>query len=113
MADNVTVDNADLTDYSVATDDDGDGHNVQLFRELGVASVGDGRKTVTTAGTAEQFTSQACKWVEIIAEEDNTDVVVVGGSTVVAALATRRGKPLFAAQSAVFKVKNMDLLYML
>lgn len=77
----------------------------------GFGTVGDGRKTVTTAGTREQFTAQACKKVIITAETDNTNEVVIGGSTVVAAVGTRQGIPLFPAQSEIFHVNNMNLLY--
>lgn len=74
-------------------------------------STGDGRKTVTNAGTAVQFSSQACKYVIITAETDNTDVVVIGGSTVVAALATRRGFPLYPAQNIRLEITNMNQLW--
>lgn len=58
-------------------------------------SVGDGRKTVTTAGTAERLAAATkATQVVITAETDNTGIICVGGSTVVAALATRRGTPL-------------------
>jgi hypothetical protein len=75
------------------------------------STCGDGRKTVATAGTREQFSSQACKYVVITAETDNTDVVVIGGDTVVAALATRQGIPLYPAQSIILQVSNLNLLY--
>lgn len=55
-------------------------------------SIGDGRKTVASAGTSEAIASTtACKWVQLQAETDNTGVIVVGSSTVVASQATRRG----------------------
>jgi len=49
-------------------------------------SVTSDRKTVSTAGTAEQLASDtACKRVDITAEPDNSGAyVVVGGSDVVA-----------------------------
>ena len=74
-------------------------------------TVGDGRKTVTTAGTAEQFTAQACKYVIIVGLPGNTNGVVIGGSTVVAATGTRRGVVLYAEQSQRFDITNMNLLY--
>lgn len=68
------------------------GHNV--------TGLTDGRKVVASAGTAVALAaSTAAKAVEIIAETDNTGYIVVGASTVVAALATRRGKPLAAGES--------------
>lgn len=77
----------------------------------GASSIGDGTATLTTAGTAVQLSSQACSKVFIQAHESNTGTIVVGGSTVVAALAGRRGKTLFATQGDWFYVSNMNLLY--
>lgn len=58
-----------------------------------------GRQTVTTAGTAVQLstTSVPFREVTICAETDNTGLITVGGSDVVAALATRKGIPLYAS----------------
>lgn len=66
--------------------------------EHGVTGIADGRKVVTTAGTRERLVgaSTLAKYVVITAATDNTGVIVVGGATVVAALATRRGSPLNA-----------------
>ena len=71
----------------------------------------DNRKTVTTAGTAETLVSSSvpAKSVIITAETNNTGVIAVGGSSVVAALSTRRGTPLLAGDSVAFPVD--DLLY--
>lgn len=74
-------------------------------------TVGDGRKIVTAAGTAENFASQACKYVIIVGLPGNTNGVVIGGSTVVAATGTRRGVVLYAEQSQRFDVTNMNLLW--
>ena len=78
----------------------------------GFSSIGDGSLTVTTAGTRVQFSSQAAKKVFITANTGNTDVVVVGGSTVVAAAGTRRGVPLFPGSSFTIEVNNLNLLYL-
>jgi|GEM_PF-3468116 len=80
----------------------------------GYTAVGNGIKAVTTAGTRVQLsaTSVPCKRVRITALESNTGVVVVGGSTVVAALATRAGAPLFPTQFEWFNVSNLNLLYL-
>lgn len=82
-------------------------------KEGAYTAIADGRQTVTTAGTAVQLsaTSTKCKKIVITAETDNTNPVVVGGSTVVAALATRRGQPLFPAQTGIFHVDNLNKLY--
>lgn len=72
------------------------------------SEVKDGRQTVTTPGTAVALAaSTACTEVIATAETDNTDIVVIGGSTVVAALSTRRGNPLYAGDS--FAISTNDL----
>lgn len=77
-------------------------------------SVGDGRQTVTTAGTRVQLSASSvpCKKVTICAETDNTDFIVVGGATVVAALATRRGIPLNPGDTITLEVSNLNLVYL-
>lgn len=76
-------------------------------------AIGDGRKTVTAAGTAETLASStACKSVVITALSTNTGTVVVGGSTVVASLSTRRGTPLLASESIVLDVDNLSKVYL-
>ena len=72
---------------------------------------GDGRKTVSTAGTREQFTAQACKYVIIVGLPGNTNGVVIGGTTVVAATGTRQGVVLYAEQSQRFDISNMNALW--
>ncbi len=67
-----------------------------------MATLADGRKIVTTAGTRQALStaSVAVSSVTVTAETDNTGLVVVGGITsVVAALATRRGTPLSAGDT--------------
>ena len=72
-------------------------------------AIGDGRQTDDTSRT--QFSAQACTKVDITAELDNTDVVVIGGSGVVAALSTRTGTPLNAGDSYSLTIDDMDNLY--
>lgn len=79
--------------------------------------VGDGRKVVAAAGTAEALAaSTPIESVVIQAESDNTGAVVVGGSTVVAAAGTRRGVALEAGQSVRFgredKIDNLNLVFL-
>jgi hypothetical protein len=73
-----------------------------------MSALKDGRKVVATAGTAERLVSAASStvvaWVGIMAETDNTGTVTVGGSTVVAAQATRRGIPLAAGEGTSISV---------
>lgn len=74
--------------------------------------VGDGRAFVTTAGTRVALAaSTAVKEVTISAELDNTGVLVVGGATVVAALATRRGVPLYPGDSVTIATDNLNEVY--
>jgi len=78
----------------------------------GIESVGDGRKVVASAGTAEALAaSTACQKVDIQAELDNTGIIVVGGSTVVAAAGTRRGIALRAGDSYEFEIDNLADIY--
>ncbi|MBI4330423.1 MAG: hypothetical protein HY673_03975 [Chloroflexi bacterium] len=76
-------------------------------------TLNDGRKTVAAAGTAEALaaSSTPCKHVLIIAETDNTGKIVVGASTVVAALATRRGIPLDPGDAAIIESDNLTDVY--
>jgi hypothetical protein len=86
--------------------------------EDGHGSVGDGTQTVATAGTAVQLSSSSvsCKRVFVQCHKDNGDLankglVVIGGSTVVAAANGRRGHVLYPTQGDWFKVNNLNLLY--
>ena len=76
------------------------------------STVGDGRAFVTTPGTAVALAaSTAIKEVTVTAETNNTDIIVVGGSTVVAALATRRGIPLYPGDSFTIESDNLAEVY--
>lgn len=76
----------------------------------GIAS---GRKVVAAAATAETLAaSTACREVTITAELDNTGVVVLGGSAVIAALATRRGHPLNAGDSVTIPIDDLAKIYL-
>lgn len=87
---------------------------IARMRESGYSVIGDGRQTVTTAGTRVQLstTSVSCNKVLITGETDNTGTVVVGSSSVVAALATRRGTPLEAYQGIMLEVDNLNKVYL-
>ena len=128
MADNVAITSGSGT--SIATDQNGSDH-VQIMKVTygadgsftlvspsnpfpvsvtsSNATMTDGRKVVTTAGTRVALASStACKEVVITAELDNTGVVAVGAAaTVVAALATRTGVPLNAGDSIVLQIDNL------
>lgn len=77
------------------------------------SSLTDGRKTVTTAATAEKIIAAVtpCKRVDIVAETDNTGIIVVGASTVVAALGTRRGVPLNKGDFYSVEIDDASKLY--
>jgi len=75
-------------------------------------SVADNRKTVTTPGTAVALASSTtCKRIHIQALDTNTNPVVVGGSTVVAASGTRRGIALLPYNSITLSVDNLSDVY--
>jgi len=130
MADNVDI--TPGTGKTVATDDVGGFHYQRVKVTWGadgtatdasaaaplpvtlatVTGISDSRKVVTTATTRVQLASLACKEVILTAETDNTGIVVVGGSTVVAALATRTGIPLSAGDSVSFAIDNTSDIYL-
>jgi hypothetical protein len=68
------------------------------------SAVGDGRQTVTTAGTRVQLatTPVRANSTLVTALSTNTGMIVVGGNTCVAAAGTRRGSPLAANESVSF-----------
>jgi hypothetical protein len=86
---------------------------VQAAAPTSPSSIGDGRKVVAAAATAETLAvSTACKTVVITAETDNTGVISVGASDVVAALATRKGTPLNAGDSVSIDIDNLSKVYL-
>ena len=72
-------------------------------------NINDGRKVVTAAGTAEalESSSRGVEMVIIVAETNNTGVMAVGGSGVIASLTTRTGVPLLAGEPVT--LFNVDL----
>lgn len=72
-------------------------------------NVGNGRKTVTTAGTSERIsaTNVNCRRVTFMALLTNTDNIVIGSSTVIASEATRNGIPLSAGQSITLDIEDL------
>lgn len=66
----------------------------------------DGRKVVASAGTAVALEASGnavrCQELTVTAEENNTGDIVLGASTVVASLATRRGILLAPGESYTF-----------
>ncbi len=81
-------------------------------------SVGNGNTAVTAAGTAVPLsaTSVPCKRVFVQSHESNGDLtngglIVVGGSGVKAALATRAGRAIYPTNGDWFLISNLNLLY--
>lgn len=73
------------------------------------SGISDGRTTVTTAGTRVVLAaSTACKKVDIQALASNTDVVVVGGTTCVAAIGTRRGVAINPGDTYTIEIDNLN-----
>ena len=77
------------------------------------STIVDGRKTVTTPGTAVPLVAvpTGCRKVVVTALITNSDYIVVGASTVVAAEAPRRGTPLTAGQSIEIEISDVSKIY--
>ena len=92
------------------------GDDGQVIHPLihGVTGLADGRKVVAVAGTREPLvaSSTPAKYVGITAETDNTGLIVIGGTSVVAALATRRGIPLNAGDTVSLDVDDLADVYL-
>lgn len=73
---------------------------------------GDGTATIVTAGTPVQLPNQVCRKAYIQAPTSGDYEIVVGGATVVAAAAGRRGLALTPGQWQVFDVGNLNLIYL-
>lgn len=72
----------------------------------------EGRKVVAAAGTAVVLgASTTIKEVLITAELNNTGVMCVGGSGVIAAEATREGTPLEAGESMRIVTSDLANVY--
>ena len=123
----VSISGADIT-HTASNDSHSNSDVLQIVLDVGgsastaihvstggvvASTVGDGRKTVSATGTAEALASTTpCKEVTITAELDNTDVIVVGGSTVVAALATRQGTPLYPGDSTTIETDDLAEVFL-
>ena len=75
-------------------------------------SLSEGRKVVSSAGTAEALASSTeIKEVLVTAETNNTGMIVVGGSGVIAAEATREGTPLYPGDTILIQVDDLAEVY--
>lgn len=86
----------------------------KLTRPVLALDITDARKTVTAAGTAEALSSTdlVVDFIIITAETNNTGVMAVGASTVVATVATRRGVPLNAGDTISLGGVNLKDVYL-
>lgn len=83
-----------------------------MDKEFSYANIGDGLQLIAASGTAEALgSSTPCRLVVVSARPENTDVVVVGASTVVAAAGTRRGISLSPGQSVSLRVTDIANLF--
>mgnify|MGYP001588593779 CR=1 FL=1 len=78
------------------------------------SSVIDGRKEVAVAGTEEKLSTDDSRIISvaITAETNNTGIIVVGGSTVIASESTRRGTPLAAGDTTVLTVSQLSAVWL-
>ena len=76
-------------------------------------TIAQGTKVVTDAGTPEALAASAtpCKRVDVQALHTNTDMVVVGGAGVIAAVGTRTGIALAAGQTYSFSIDDLSKVY--
>lgn len=85
---------------------------VEALSELtGHAKVGSGSLTITTAGTRVQLPNISCKVLTIQASETNTEMIVLGGTLVVANKNTRKGIFLTPTQSISVNPQNLNQYY--
>jgi len=86
----------------------------RIGRTVARASITDGRKTVSTAGSAEALASSSTpvSYIIITAETNNSGVIAVGASTVVASVGTRRGAPLGAGDSISLGAVDLADVYL-
>lgn len=76
------------------------------------ATLTDGRKTVTTPGTAVAVRATlACKWVQVVALKTNTQQVNVGGSGALATAGASTGTPLDPGQSTTIPVNDAAKIF--
>lgn len=75
----------------------------------GANTIGDGSKTVVTAGTRVQLTSTStpCRYVIIVGNTNNVGKIYVGGITV----SSSRGRPLNQEQSEKIDINDLSKVY--
>lgn len=86
---------------------------MKLVYEYVPVSILDGTASVGTAGTRFRITTADtfCISATITAGSGNTGIICIGGSTVVATSASRRGVSLNAGDTAIIEIDNINKLY--
>ena len=75
-------------------------------------TISSGRQIVTTAASAVQLASSLVMGeIIIVAEFNNTGVICVGGSGVIADEATRKGAPLNPGDAVIITIDNINKIY--
>lgn len=77
-------------------------------------TIGHGRKTVTSAGTALALAATTtCRYVIVTALDTNTDVISIGATGVIASNASnlRTGVPLLPGQGIRIEVRDLASLF--
>lgn len=91
-----------------ATDGDGGG-GIPGYTPV---SIGSGRQVITWVGTRVQLASSlTISGIIIVAEFTNTGIICVGGSSVIAAQATRTGVPLNPGDGVIITIDNINKIY--
>ena len=90
-----------------------------ISSETPPSAIAQGRKASTTPGTAVKLITDAttCRKVIITALENNTDIIVIGGSGVLAGTTedggnTRTGTPLQMGQAMSIDIDDVSKIYM-
>jgi hypothetical protein len=76
-----------------------------------LTTIVSGTLTGATSGTPTQMAAQACKTLRLEAPWKNSDVVVVGESTIVVWSLTRQGLVLWPGDTIDIQIDNMNRLY--
>lgn len=79
----------------------------------GFRNIVSGSKAVTTAGTRVQLVSSPteAKRLDVTANFNNTDMIVIGGSGVVASQGTRKGVPIAPGNTYTFTITDVSLVW--
>lgn len=83
-------------------------------KDYSFRTVGDGVKSVTTAGTAVQLSSTSipCRMVQIQARVANTGNIAVGSSSVLATAGAERGIILVPGAWVALRVTDVNKIYL-